>query len=41
MNTNTALNTAGDITAPNDLLAEFHGQQEGERALYSFSPHPR
>jgi hypothetical protein len=40
MNTNAALNTAGDITAPIDLLAEFHGQQEGERVLYSFSPHP-
>lgn len=41
MNINAALNTSDDsISEPKDLLAEFHGQQEGERVLYSFSPHP-
>jgi hypothetical protein len=38
-------NSALDITAktarePQGVIAEFHGQQEGERVLYSFAPHP-
>lgn len=41
MGANSALDiTAQTASEPQDVLAEFHGQQEGERVLYSFSPHP-
>jgi hypothetical protein len=41
MGANSALDTtAKTASEPQDVLAEFHGQQEGERVLFSFAPHP-